>query len=198
MTTQPPFSEPMTAVTATAGRDCGAKTRGGGACRRPAGWGTGHAGVGRCKLHGGATPNHQKSAEDQQARALLGTLGVVADPSSLPVPIVHAELELSAAKQLAAVAWLEQQVGQLPTNRVDTSPWPGMLRDARRDCDRLLVELARLGLDARRVQLEERQVDTMVLLVERLVRRLGLDPLDIGTREVVHEELAAIEAGEAA
>ena len=25
-------------------------------CARPAGWGTGHPGFGRCKLHGGATP----------------------------------------------------------------------------------------------------------------------------------------------
>lgn len=32
---------------------CGAKTRAGGDCRRPAGWGTSHVGQGRCKLHGG-------------------------------------------------------------------------------------------------------------------------------------------------
>jgi len=36
---------------------CGAKTKGDGEpCKRPAGWGTDHPGVGRCKLHGGATP----------------------------------------------------------------------------------------------------------------------------------------------
>lgn len=32
---------------------CGAKTRAGSPCQRPAGWGTDHAGKGRCKLHGG-------------------------------------------------------------------------------------------------------------------------------------------------
>jgi hypothetical protein len=32
---------------------CGAKTRQGTACQRPAGWGTQHVGQGRCKLHGG-------------------------------------------------------------------------------------------------------------------------------------------------
>ena len=32
---------------------CGAKTRTGTPCRRPAGWGTDHVGEGRCKLHGG-------------------------------------------------------------------------------------------------------------------------------------------------
>lgn len=35
---------------------CGAKTRKGWPCRRPAGWGTNHPGRGRCKLHGGASP----------------------------------------------------------------------------------------------------------------------------------------------
>lgn len=32
---------------------CGAKTRAGGTCQQPAGWGTQHVGNGRCKLHGG-------------------------------------------------------------------------------------------------------------------------------------------------
>ena len=37
------------------GVKCGAKNRSGKPCKRPAGWGTDHAGEGRCKLHGGAT-----------------------------------------------------------------------------------------------------------------------------------------------
>ena len=32
---------------------CGAKTRSGGTCKQPSGWGTEHVGEGRCKLHGG-------------------------------------------------------------------------------------------------------------------------------------------------
>ncbi|MFW5987868.1 MAG: hypothetical protein ACOCQA_00345 [bacterium] len=36
---------------------CGAKTKGSGEpCQKPAGWGTDHVGVGKCKLHGGASP----------------------------------------------------------------------------------------------------------------------------------------------
>ncbi|WP_425153969.1 hypothetical protein [Candidatus Palauibacter sp.] len=43
-------------MTTTVGDTCGAKTRGTGLpCRRPAGWGTEHAGHGTCKLHGGAS-----------------------------------------------------------------------------------------------------------------------------------------------
>jgi hypothetical protein len=37
---------------------CGAMThQGKKPCRRPAGWGTSHAGYGQCKLHGGSTRN---------------------------------------------------------------------------------------------------------------------------------------------
>src|SRR5690554_4493567 len=34
-------------------KTCGAKTRKGTPCLRPAGWGTDHPGEGKCKLHGG-------------------------------------------------------------------------------------------------------------------------------------------------
>ena len=46
------------------GRDyCGANRRQGeGTCTRPAGWGTNHVGVGRCKLHGGNTSSHKANA----------------------------------------------------------------------------------------------------------------------------------------
>ena len=40
-------------------RVCGGKTRqetSAPLCQRPAGWGTSHPGMGRCKLHGGASP----------------------------------------------------------------------------------------------------------------------------------------------
>lgn len=46
------------------GRLCGAEKRQGpGTCRRPAGWGTSHPGVGCCKLHFGSTANHRVHAE---------------------------------------------------------------------------------------------------------------------------------------
>jgi hypothetical protein len=57
----------VTSVPARAGRDerslCGAaKRQGTGTCTQPAGWGTDHLGFGRCKLHGGRTSSHTKSA----------------------------------------------------------------------------------------------------------------------------------------
>jgi hypothetical protein len=49
------FGGAMTSVTVMT-RHCEAKTRSGGVCRRPAGWGTPHPRRRRCKLHGGSTP----------------------------------------------------------------------------------------------------------------------------------------------
>lgn len=46
---------------------CGAKKRGGGTCQQKAGLGTDHVGIGRCKHHGGATPNASLNAAKQQA-----------------------------------------------------------------------------------------------------------------------------------
>jgi hypothetical protein len=57
-------------------RHCEAKTRSGGLCRRPAGWGTPHPRRGRCKLHGGSTP--AQIAHEAQGEALdfaRGALG---------------------------------------------------------------------------------------------------------------------------
>jgi len=44
------------------GETCNArKTDGSGHCGQPAGWGTDHVGHGRCKYHGGDSPNGEKS-----------------------------------------------------------------------------------------------------------------------------------------
>lgn len=49
---------------------CGANTRAGTPCKRPAGWGTNHVGEGRCKLHGGKStgPPPAKMKKNSNAR----------------------------------------------------------------------------------------------------------------------------------
>lgn len=164
-------------------------------CTQPAGWDTPHPGIGRCSRHGGATPSHVESAKQQQARDLVGTLGIVDDPSLLPPVVVHAELQLSMAKQLSAVRWLEKQVAGLPAEQVPDSPWPRLLAEHRGKADRLLVECARLGIELAAVQLEKAQGQIVIDLIERIVRRLVPDPMDPGVREIVREELTAIDVG---
>jgi hypothetical protein len=45
------------------------KTDGDGYCKQPAGWGTDHAGMGRCKLHGGNTTAHETHVLDELSDA---------------------------------------------------------------------------------------------------------------------------------
>src|SRR5215472_13987030 len=52
---------------------CGAKKKNGGLCTLGAGWGTDHAGTGKCKLHGGSTPAHILNAAATEYRKLFGT-----------------------------------------------------------------------------------------------------------------------------
>lgn len=62
-----------------AGHDgkCGAKKKQGpGHCTQAAGWGTDHAGTGRCKLHGGKTRNHAVAAQREQAKAAAEAFGL--------------------------------------------------------------------------------------------------------------------------
>jgi hypothetical protein len=65
-------------------KTCGAKTRAGGKCGRPRGWGTDHPGYGRCRHHGGASPNGRKAAAKQAAAELArGMLGAAVPTSPL-------------------------------------------------------------------------------------------------------------------
>ena len=69
-------------------------------CRRPAGWGTDHAGRGRCKLHGGSTPDHRKAAARQEA------LDFVRNAMGAEVPVDPLEALLQAVRLAAgAVAY---------------------------------------------------------------------------------------------
>lgn len=84
------MTQPMAVV-----RYCEARTRAGGKCRRPAGWGTSHPSVGRCKLHGGSSPNGIKAANREQAlRFARGTLG--AEVAATPLDALEQSVRLAA------------------------------------------------------------------------------------------------------
>jgi hypothetical protein len=55
---------------------CGGPKRHGGTCTRPAGWGTSHAGRGRCKLHGGTLPNYANKIHLEIAREQANLYGI--------------------------------------------------------------------------------------------------------------------------
>jgi hypothetical protein len=91
---------------------CGPRNRSGGPCQRPAGWGTDHVGYGRCRLHGGTTPNHVRAAQRQQAAETVASLGLRrdVDPNTAWLEEVH--------RAAGHVAWLGEVVGGLERNGV--------------------------------------------------------------------------------
>ncbi len=120
MTTQtaaPPPSVAMTARAPATGHDsCAAKTRAGRDCRRPAGWGTDHAGVGRCKLHGGTTPSHRRAASRELARREVRRLGL--ERGAEPTKVGPAEAMLRALWAAHEDLSLYQEL----VHQLDTAP----------------------------------------------------------------------------
>ena len=119
---------------------CGAKTRSGTLCKRPSGWGTDHVGVGRCKLHGGATPiksGRYSRLKTERLRSLIEEYE--ADPN--PTDIMP---ELAAARALfqdfieryqcftdALIAWHQsyQQGRQRPISPEKASAFLNLVDD---------------------------------------------------------------------
>lgn len=84
--------------------------RAGEPCKRRAGAGTDHVGIGRCKHHGGSTPTHQAAARKELARQACATLGI-------PIDTHPAEALLREVCETAGnVEFYRQLVVALPTH----------------------------------------------------------------------------------
>lgn len=206
-------------------RYCGARTRSGGRCRRPAGWGTDHAGVPgtTCKLHLGATRNHQAAAERVAAEQVVARFGLDLDGTP-PGQAILREIRRSSAMvgQLAAeVSELttEERTWGVASRRIRPAAEPGaqpmveveqrarihplvvMLRDERKTLRELFEAAHHAGIEERQVALAERDGNRIFALLEgvlaefRLAFRLTAAQQAQG-REIVRRQLLAIVGGE--
>lgn len=91
---------------------CGAlKVDGTGPCRKRAGWGTDHVGIGNCRLHFGATRNHRKAAQVEKARQEVVRYG-------LPLDVHPIDALLEMVREAAGnVAFLRGRVSELDQQR---------------------------------------------------------------------------------
>ncbi|MEU8199505.1 hypothetical protein AB0C10_37550 [Microbispora amethystogenes] len=183
----------MTTAPDDPGRDCCDKNKchgrkrdeGGGYCHRPAGWGTDHPGTGRCKLHGGATPNHGTAARQEQARRAVVTYGLPReiDPAAALLEEVH--------RTAGHVAWLNARVSEMEeadlvwgvTEEVDKSSgefpgtdttkaakpnvWLELYRQERKHLVDVSAAAVRAGVDAALVRLTEQQGAILAGVVSR-------------------------------
>jgi|SRR5699024_3082105 len=101
---------------------CGAKTRAGTPCKRPAGWGTKTPGKGRCKLHGGkstgAPPEKMKKNSNAKTHGLFAkylpkeTLAIMDNMNDIePLEILWTNIKMQFASILRAqqIMFVENQ-----------------------------------------------------------------------------------------
>jgi hypothetical protein len=162
---------------------CGAKTRQEDSaefCGLPAGWGSDHPGIGRCKLHGGNTGKQRTGAArikaEQEVRDVLAELDVapVDDP-------------LTALSQLAGqvVAW--QTATATLVNRLDDQvryegatgaeqlrAEVGLYERAMDRANTVLSTIARLDIDGRLVRIEEAKAQLLMEAVQAGLASIGV------------------------
>lgn len=188
----------MTAASTDTGRDrqyCGAKKRQGeGCCMRPAGWGTSHPGTGKCKLHGGGTPNHKTAAKAEIARQAVVTYGLPREVA--PDVALLEEVHRTAGH----VAWLGEVVGQLEQgdvtwglaeetdipggedggggvttkHKAGVNVWVKLYQDERRHLASVCRDALAAGIAERQVRLAEQQGALLAGAVNRILDGLEL------------------------
>lgn len=89
-------------------KHCGAKNRHGSRCALPKGWGTDHPRSGKCRIHGGNTPNGRKHGAKEAARTVLADLAVPVEGN--PLQVLQSVLD-SAHGVMEAARRMLAQVG---------------------------------------------------------------------------------------
>jgi hypothetical protein len=178
-------------------RICGGKTRAGGICQRPPGWGTPST-YGRCSYHAGATRTGMKHAAQLEAEAhvrrVMGSRERIApeDALQLALDLTHGEITFcdeQLAKLTDADATVETtsdrvheeldkhgDVHELRERTVESSALLHVWITTRQGATERLARFSKMALDAgvaeRRVQLDERQTDLIAGAVLAVVGQL--------------------------
>lgn len=169
----------MTHGEAPAARDhCGAARRSDNApCQRPAGWGTDHVGLGRCKLHGGCTPNHVTAARKALAVEAAVTFGlpVDIDPQQALLDEVHRSAGMVAYYQHQAIA-ADEDEGLIAEGMFGEYPviWLKLLAEERQHLVAVAATCVKLGLDERRVRLAEQEGQLLANVLRGVLADLGV------------------------
>jgi hypothetical protein len=188
----------------TARKVCGGKTRAGGKCGRPKGWGTDHAGHGRCKFHGGASPSGRKAAGRERAlefaRGMLGAsvAGSPLDAMQESVDLARGLVSFYRHELADAAAQMGTKDAAVALRRIEE------LREPYADAIKLERDVAKAAIDAhlgeRRQRLAEREAELLAgAIADGLQEAFG----DLATSErratfakVVRRRLLLLEAQE--
>lgn len=189
----------MTRTTPDPNRDnryCGGKKKQSeGTCTRPAGWGTDHPGIGKCKLHGGCAPSSRIAATEQRARSLVETYGRKIDTTA--VEALLDEVQWTAGH----VAWLRDRVRELEdaelaggehplvwgttrrktggedwgeTEEATPNVWLRLYQTERAHLVKVCSEAIKAGIEERRVRLAEQQGALVAQVIRAILADLKL------------------------
>lgn len=164
----------------------------GGWCHRPEGWGTDHAGTGKCKLHGGATQTHKVAAKAELARQAVATYGLPReiDPADALIEEVH--------RTAGHVAWLGGVVAEMDraelvwgvteevnktatefsgidiTSSAKPSIWLDLYHRERAHLAKVCKDALAAGIAERQVRMAEQQGALLVGVIQRILDDLAL------------------------
>lgn len=184
---------------------CGARTKQReGTCEQPAGWGTPHPGVGRCRFHGGSSPNAVKAGAvalvERDVRELFGKIAPEIVPVDNPLA-AYAEL---AGRVLAWMQLMDDLLGELRQpgymHRKAGEQIEAKVQLYERAMDRANVVLgsyARLRIDERLAEITEKQKLTVIRAIEAGLDEAGISDearADARRRVARHLRLVSAEA----
>lgn len=177
------------------GVKCGARKRASGNCTLPAGWGTNHYGIGRCKLHGGSTPNQVKAAASEEMRLLLGR----------PLEINPLDALIWCIKiRSGEVHWLSQKIAELQEHEWIQDTIAGKQfhlyvkerAAAMNDLTRWSQMAISLGIAERAVKLAETYGEMLARLIQGILADLELtDGQRVKAPAVIRRHLILMDGG---
>jgi len=166
---------------------CGAKraSEPGETCKLPAGYGTGHPGVGPCKWHFGSTPTLEGKHARERIRdaALRHAINYQLDLDHLtPIQCLKEEL----VRTYMMVAWLEEQTD---TEMAMWPDWQMVLLNERKHLVGLAAIMIKAGVEERQVRILESQAEIMADAVRTILDRLVLSPEQLRRAPVIVREV---------
>lgn len=161
---------------------CGANGRSGNPCARPAGWGTDHVGIGRCKLHGGSTPSHQRSAAIARAEQACDTLGIPIETdgiSALTNRLWEAEGDLCFYREQVAalgedITEMEEGGGEYAASKRVPHVLVTLYHQAEERSARIAAECIKAGVEQRRLELDQARAAEVFRCVAEALKVMGL------------------------
>ncbi len=172
---------------------CGAKKKNGELCRAFAGQGTKHPGQGKCKFHGGNTPNHDKRAVTMDLKRRMVTLGEPIEDVTA-VGALLSELYASTGH----VAWLRQEIAGMSEDELAQIEGQAIVRlyDGERDRKTRIAKLCtEAGVDEAAVRVAETQVTILGNALARACETAGLSaPMRQRLGAALRHELAQAQA----